>query len=137
MEEHITTQWWLAKACACIFNNSLPICKRICSAIYNSAPSGSASRKMASCTMSLLEIKQIWYDLELMCSFHTSFLFSRFKFLQNGNPQAGNTRAFSTRHMCVRSFLMLENLESIDGEKWKNEEFNNYVTSLNSLSENE
>ena len=136
LEEPITTRWWLVGACAASFKVSLLIWEKICKAIRNSAPSGSASSKIASCTANLIQNKVIRCDLELIIVFHTYFLFKHFKFFQRGDPEAGKTPGFISRHIMVRYFLMESDLHDIDGEKWKTHEaFRDYVKSLDEISD--
>ena len=99
MEEPVLTRWWTVGACACLFLESLHQWRQICRAIRNSAPSGSASNKIASCTLNLMESPQIMNDLHLLTAFHTSFLFPHFKYLQLGDEDARNTPSFQARHL--------------------------------------
>ena len=75
LEEPIVTRWWLVDACACSFKDSINMWQRICRAIRNSAPSGTASRKITSCTLNLVSNKVILNDLELPLAFHYLFSF--------------------------------------------------------------
>lgn len=70
LEEPIVTRWWLVGACACSFKESINMWKRICRAFRNSSPSGTASSKIASCTLNLMTNKAIINDLELRVVFH-------------------------------------------------------------------
>ena len=101
LEEPIVTRWWLVGACACSFKDSIGMWQRICRAIRNSAPSGTASSKIASCTLNLMTNKAILNDLELLVAFHSFFLFPHFKFLQDGDKECGGTPSFIARHMTV------------------------------------
>ena len=49
--------------------------QRICRAIRNSAPSGTANSKISSCTLNLMSNKAILNDLELLVVFHYFFIF--------------------------------------------------------------
>ena len=119
LEEPIVTRWWLVGACACSFKESINMWQRICRAIRNSAPSGTASSKIASCTLNLMNNKVILNDLELLVAFHSFFLFTHFKFMQDGDKECGGTPGFIARHMTVRYFLMVEDLESVEDDKWR------------------
>ena len=82
LEEPVLTRWWLVGACAVSFKESIGVWTKICSAIRKSAPSESASLKIASCTLNLIKNKAIQCNLELIAVFHKWFLFPHFKFLQ-------------------------------------------------------
>ena len=102
LEEPIVTRWWLVGACVYSFKESINMWQRICRAICNSAPSGSASSKIAPCTLNRMTNKAILNDLELLVAFHSVFLFTHFKFLQDGDKECGGTPSFIARHMTAR-----------------------------------
>lgn len=135
LEEPVMTRWWLVGACACSFSESIYQWRKICNAIRNSAPSGSASSKIASCTLNLIDSKPIRNDLQLIVSFHTTFLFPHFKYLQTGDVASGATPSFQARHLLVRLFLMQDDLKEIK-KKWKeNSNFELYVSTLNDIED--
>ena len=135
LEEPIMTRWWLVGACACSFKESIDVWQKICQAIRNSAPSGCASSKIASCTLNLIDSPVIINDLDLMCSFHQSFLFPHFKFLQLADDRASKMPSFQARHLTVRYFLMWYDLKKIEKEWRTDEHFDDYRTSLEVLDE--
>ena len=94
LEEPIMTRWWLVGACACSFKKSMATWRKICKAIRNSAPGGSASSKIASCTLNFIDSPIIINDLHLMCFFHEAFLFKHFKFLQLTDKWSSKTQVF-------------------------------------------
>ena len=118
LEEPIMTRWWLVGACACSFKESMITWRKICKAIRNSVPSGSASSKIASCTLNLIDKPIIVNDLHLMCFFHEAFLFKHFKFLQLADKRASKTPSFQARLLLVRYFLMASDLKEIN-TKWR------------------
>jgi len=67
---------------------------KICKGIRNSVGVNSASMKIASCTLNLIQKPVIMNDLELLVSFHRVFLFSHFNFLQGGNPRTRNREGY-------------------------------------------
>jgi len=73
LKEPITTRWWLVGDCAVSFKESFVLWMKICRDICNSALSGSASSKIASCTLNLMQNKVICNDLDLIVSFHSFF----------------------------------------------------------------
>ena len=111
LEEPIMTRWWLVGACACSFKESMITWRKICKAIRNSAPSGSASSKIASCTLNLIDSPIIVNDLHLMCFFHEAFLFKHFNFLQLDDKRASKTPSFQARLLLVRYLLMASDLK--------------------------
>ena len=111
--------------------------RKICQSIRNSAKSGSAASKIASCTLNLMDSKCIINDLHLLCAFHTFFLFPHFGLLQRGDPKAGNTESFQARHVAVQYFLMLEDLLAIENDWDTKEEFGEYVRSLEALNDDD
>ena len=83
------------------------------------ASSGSAARKIASCALNLMGHNCIMNDFLLMlASFHTAFIFPHFKFLQNGDPEAGGMASFLVHYMTMIYHCMLEDMVSIEGDKW-------------------
>ena len=135
LEEPIMTRWWLVGACACSFKEYIITWRKICKAIRNSAPSGSASSKISSCTLNLIDSPVIINDLHLICLFHEEFLFPHFKFLQLADARASKTPSFQARLLLVRYFLMVTDLIQIK-EEWRTKiECNEYKLSLEQLSE--
>ena len=112
------TRWWLVDACAVSFSESVTTQQKICQTIRNSAPSGSASSKISSCTLDLIKKPVIINDLHLLTSFHAVFLFPYFKYLQLGYSQTGNTLSFQAQHLLVRCFLIREDIGDIKNG-WK------------------
>lgn len=113
---------------------SILIWEKICSAIRNSAPSESASIKIASCTLNLIKNAAVRSDLELIATFHSWFWFPHFKFLQEGDPAVGGTASFLARHITVRYFLMMDDLRIIDtGESKAHDSFRDYNKSVVAL----
>ena len=108
LEEPVLTWWWLVSAYASSFKESKHVWKKICKGIRNSARSNSASMKISSCTLNLIEKPMIMNDLELLVAFHRAFLFPHFKYLQGGDPCTGDTPSFLCRHITIRYFLMVE-----------------------------
>jgi len=135
LEEPIMTRWWLVGACACSFKECIITWRKICKAIRNSAPSGSASSKISSCTLNLIDSPVIINDLHLICLFHREFLFTHFKFLQLADARASKTPSFQARLLLVRYFLMVSDLKEIKEEWRRKNECNDYKTSLEQLSE--
>ena len=70
-----------------------------------------------------------------MCSFHESFLFPHFKFLQQADIRASKTPSFQARHLTVRYFLMWNDLKKIEKEWITDEHFDEYQKSLETLDE--
>ena len=126
---------WQVGTCACSFKDCMITWRKICQSIRNSVESGSAASKIASCTLNLMDCKCIINDLHLLCAFHTFFLFPHFQFLQLGDPKAGNTPSFQARHVCVRYYLMLEDLLVIENDWETKEEFSEYVQTLEALDD--
>ena len=62
------------------------------------------------------------------------FLFPHFRFLQLGDDKVGNTPSFQARHVTICYFLMLEDLLTIENDWETEEEFSEYVSTLNDLS---
>ena len=138
LEEPVLTRWWLVGACAASFKESMHIWENICIGIRNSSRSNSASMKIASCTLNLLQKPVIINDLELLVAFHRAFLFPHFQSLQLGDPRTGNKASFIARHIAVRYFLMIEDLEKMEGDEWMNHEmFISFLATLNILNEEE
>ena len=135
LEEPIMTRWWLVGACACSFKESITVWKKICKAIRNSAPSSCASNKIASCTLNLIDSPVIINDLHLICSFHKSFLFPHFKFLQQEDIRASKAPSFQARHLTVRYFLMWHDLKKIEKEWRSDEHFKDYEITLDNFDE--
>eukprot|EP00957_Ditylum_brightwellii_P107755 8220736-Ditylum_brightwellii.AAC.1 len=48
LDAPVLTRWWMVGTCATLFKDSMQQWKRVCAAIQNSAPSQSASYKIAS-----------------------------------------------------------------------------------------
>ena len=128
-------------ACRCLrsqFQRINDVWENICIGIRNSLRSNSASMKIASCTLNLLQKPMIINDLELLVAFHRAFLFPHFQFLQLGDPRTGNKASFIARHIAVRYFLMIEDLEKKEGNEWMNHEmFISFLATLNILNEEE
>ena len=136
LEEPVLTRWWLVGACAASFKESMHVWKKICVGIRNSAKSTSASMKIASCTLHLINKPVIVNDLELLVAFHEAFLFPHFKFLQLGDPRTGTTASFLSRHITIRYFLMMEDLESMENNKWMSHvKFTAFKSSLDKLND--
>ena len=77
-------------------------------------------------------------DLELLIAFHNAFIFPHFQFLQVGDPKIGGTPSFLGRHCAIRYFLMVQDIESIKDNRWKeNNEFKDFNQSVNALDESE
>ena len=69
----------------------------------------------------------IGVDLQFLCAFHQYFMFPHFEHLQLGDPDVGNTPGFQARLMSARYFLMIQDLEALADEKWREiEEFKDY-----------
>ena len=137
LEEPILTRWWLVGACVCSFKKSMRVWKKIFRGIRNSSLSASTAYKIASCNLTLIDNNAILNDLELICAFHTFFLFPHFKWLQNGDTEV-QTPSFISRHITIRYFLMLTDLESIDNGKWKDDViFDDYNSSYDELEESD
>ena len=64
---------WLASACNGVFKVSIITWKKIFQSIRNSSKSGSATSKIACCTLHLTNSKCIINDLYLLCAFQTLF----------------------------------------------------------------
>ena len=137
LEEPIMTRWWLLGACACSFKKSISVWKKVCQAIRNSAPSGSTSSNISSCTLNIIDSPLILNDLHLICAFHLSFLFPHFKFLQLADTLGSKTPSFQARHLTVRYFLMANDLTPIKKEWRTDERFEEYRVSLNELNESD
>lgn len=138
LEQPIVTRWWLVGACACSLKESFPIWKQICHALRNASPSGSALYKISSCTLNLMGLPPILFDFELLCAFHKFFLFPHFKFLQGSDPMTGSTPSFLCRHMLVRYFIMVQDIDKLSEDRWKDEiVFSDVLHRYNTLDENE
>ena len=136
LEEPVPTRWWLVGACAASFKESMHVWGNNCVGIRNSAKSNSASMKIASCTLNLIKKPVIVNDLELLVAFHKAFLFPHFKFLQLGDPRTGTTSSFLSRHITIRYFLMIEDLESMENNKWMSHvKFTAFKSSLDKLND--
>ena len=61
----------------------------------------STSMKIASCTLNLVKNAAMYSNIELIVAFHTWFLFLHLKYLQEGDPIAGNTASFLVRYVTV------------------------------------
>ena len=96
--------------------------KKICQGIRKSARSNSASVKITSCNLNFIGKPMIMNDLELLVVFHCALLFPHFKYLQGSNQCTGNTPSFLCRHITVRYFLIMEDIEGMKNEKWNNHE---------------
>ena len=57
LELPVLTRWWLVGVCTVSFKESIGVWTKICSVIRKSAPSESASLKIASSTFNLINIK--------------------------------------------------------------------------------
>ena len=56
--------------------------------------------------------------------------------MQDGDKECRGTPGFIARHMTVRYFLMVEDLESVEDDKWRsNEMFKHYCASLDSRND--
>ena len=138
LEEPIVTRWWLVGACAVSFLAAQQVWTRICDGIRKTAPSDSASYKVAVSTLALIKEPMIMSDVHLIAAFHNWFLFSHFKWCQLGDPEVGGTPSFQSRHMLVRFFIMLTQVEDAMEEKWMDmAEFNKFVRSLDNINDNE
>ena len=80
LEDPITTRWWLVGAYAVSFKEYFVPWMKICRDIRNSAPSGSASIMIVSCTLKLMQNEAICNYLDLIISFHS---FSYFQALNS------------------------------------------------------
>ena len=99
-----------------------------------SAPSGSASSKISSCTLNLVDSPLIIDDLHLICTFNQSFLFPHFKFLKLADKHGSNTASFQARYLTVIYLLMMNYLRNIK-EDWKrNAHSRDYLQSLSELN---
>ena len=116
LEEPVLTRWWLVGACASSFKAHIGTWTKICRAIRNSAKSGSASSKIASCTLNLIHNKCIINDLHLLVGFHEFFLNTHFNFFQEADPMVANSTSFIARHVTVRFFLMDQDIMKIENE---------------------
>ena len=138
LEQPIVTHWWLVGACACSLKESFCTWKKICRVIRNNSASKSALYKLASCTLNSMQLPPVLFDHELLCAFHKIFLFPHFKFSQSGDGRSGSTPGFISRHIFVRFFLMIEDIEKFSGDKWKTEEgFKDVLSQYNVLTDNE
>ena len=135
MEQPVLTRRWTVGACACSFAKSFDQWLKICRAIINTARSGSASWKIASATLNLMNNAQTVNNLHLLTAFHETFLFPHFKFLQLGDKESGNTPSFQARHQLLWYFLMDNDLISIQNDFQQKEHFQKYVSTLANLNE--
>ena len=100
-------------------------------------PGASAASKIASCILNLVN-NCITNDLLLVVALHTAFLFPHFKFLQDGDPKADGMVSFLARCMTVRYHFMLEDLASIEEDRWMTHtKFVEYSKILTKLEEEE
>ena len=77
-------------------------------------------------------------DLDFLVGFHEAWLFPHFKFFQSGDSKAGKTPGFMSREILVRYYLMLEDLNKMDEDSWRNhEKFQTYKNSFDILNDNE
>ena len=73
-------------------------------------------------------------DVHLLVAIHTWFLFPHFKWSQLGDPDVGGTPSFMSRHMLVRYFLMVQQIEDGTNENWMQmDEFKGFVDSMQTL----
>eukprot|EP00957_Ditylum_brightwellii_P129258 9860134-Ditylum_brightwellii.AAC.1 len=112
--EPILTRWLLVGSCTTSFKSSIQQWRKICSAVCNSAPSGSASYKIASCTVNLINNECIINDLDLLVAYHQSFLDPYFSFSQLGDLRTGKMGGFWYCHIAVWYYLMRKDLERMD-----------------------
>ena len=134
LKDPIMSRWWLVGECACSFKDSIKTWRKICQTIRNSAPRGSTSSKISSCTLNLIDSSLIINDFYLICVFCQSFFFPHFKFLQLADKHGSITPSFQARHLMVRYFLMMNDLRNIK-EDWKrNAHFRDYLQSLSKLN---
>ena len=102
------TRWWTLGVCAMALLNPLTEWKKIFKAIHNESLLGSASKKIASCNLNLLNKKSILNNLDFLCAFHEGFLFTHFSFFQHGDLLTGNVSGFQSRHIASCLFFYVE-----------------------------
>ena len=138
LEEQVMIRWWLVDAWTCIFYEWKTTWNKICKAISNLAPSGSATRKIAFCTLKSMANECIMNDICLLVLFHKVYLFLNIKFLESGDPEVGDTAGFIVRHITVRYYVMLEDIANMEGYGYQTHaDFIEYKNGLNNLSNND
>ena len=112
LPEPVLTRWWLVGACAVQLKETKETWKQVLCRVLTYSKSNSAVNKIASTTLGIMDQPMIVCNHELMCVFHTWFLFLHFAYLQKGNAALGGTPSFLSWHILVRYFLMQEDLNS-------------------------
>ena len=80
----------------------------------------------------------IMSDINLLAAIHKYYLFPHFSWAQKGDEEAGGTPSFLARHMFIRYFLMVSDLESAMESKWKLiEKFDEFKATLDGLTNEE
>jgi hypothetical protein len=98
---------------------------QLCHGVIQRFDTKSASSQIASANWALMHTPEIRADVELVVTYHDTFFFKHFEWLQRGDLQIGNRPGFISRHVGVRYYLMLTELDSwydLDArgtEKWK------------------
>eukprot|EP00957_Ditylum_brightwellii_P112775 8597749-Ditylum_brightwellii.AAC.1 len=118
LQEPVLTQWWYVASCAITFKESMAQWCLICTTLKNFALSHKASYKFSSYTLSLMNNQAIMNNLELLVSYHKTFMDPPFTFLQLGNARTCNIPAFQSRHIAIHYFLKVTDLEALVENKW-------------------
>jgi hypothetical protein len=108
----VLTRWWTVGVCALFFVKHWDILLQLCHGVMQRFNMKSASSQIASANWALMHTPEIRADVELVVAYHDTFFFKHFKWLQRGDPQIGNRPGFISRHVGVRYYLMLMELDS-------------------------
>ena len=139
LPEPIVTRWWLVGACAVVFKQNIETWKAVLKGLLTFTPASTAVGKIASSTLGLMHKPTIMCDLEILCTFHSWFLFRHFRYLQKSDEGVAGTPSFLSRHLLVRYFVMTNEMEeAIVDDKWKTMgEFRDVIAALERCSDQE
>mgnify|MGYP002812481187 CR=1 FL=1 len=133
----VLTRWWTVGECAAYLLKWLPLVLAICHGVIQRDQTKIAANQIASGLQALLLTDVIISDIHLINAYHCYFLCKHFAWLQRGDPSIGNKPGFLNRHLCVRYYLMLEDLTNAwENEGWKRlDAFEDFRQSMVQLSE--
>ena len=101
LQAPILGRWWTVGESACMFKRDKSTWKCMCEGICNRSPPKNSCNQIASCILNALAKPVIQSDLELIVSFHKTWLFKHFKFLQHGDEKLEGEPGFLARHITV------------------------------------
>ena len=139
LPEPVLTRWWLVGACAVLLKETFGTWQKVLRGVLTYAKANSAIYKIASSTLGLMKKPTILCDHELICTFHSWFLFPHFSYLQKGDAKLGGTPSFLSRHILVRFFVMRRTiLNAIENNSWlEMNEFKDLIDAMNKCSVDE